>query len=261
MPSFIESLIKFFKIKYIVDYDDAIFHNYDKLNAKFYKKKFNGLLTNSSLVIVCNEYLYEFADKCGAKNVLLAPTVVDMKKYQKKSYSNISKDFRIWWVGSPSTTKYLYIIKNILEKISEKYPIKLVVMGGEELKDFLIPIEYHKWSFESENQILSSFDVGIMPLHKTKWEEGKCGFKLIQYMASGLPVIASCVGHNRKIVHQSFVDFDQERTEKVAFRRHEWNLTKSQWRYYFDQKWLNLVCKWSVQRDSAKHQVEFCLVS
>ena len=153
---------------------------------------------------MCNEYLQEFANKCGAKNVLLAPTVIDIKKYQKKSYSNINEEFRIGWVGSPSTTKYLYILKNILEKISKKYEITLVVIGGEELKNFNIPIEYHKWSYESENTILSSFDIGIMPLHKTKWEEGKCGFKLIQYMASGLPVIASCVGYNRKIVDKSF---------------------------------------------------------
>lgn len=200
MPSMIESIITLFNVKYIVDYDDAIFHNYDRFNSYFFRNKFNNLLQQSSLVVVCNEYLLDYANKCGARNIVQIPTVVDMDRYYQKQYSVIKKEFRIGWIGSPSTTKYLYILKNILEKISKKYDIKLVVIGGSELRDFNIPIEFHKWSENSENDILTTFDVGIMPLFETKWEQGKCGYKLIQYMASGLPVIASSFGFNKKVV-------------------------------------------------------------
>jgi glycosyltransferase involved in cell wall biosynthesis len=200
MPSVMESLITLFGVKYIVDYDDAIFHNYDRFNPYLFKNKFNKFLEKSSLVVVCNKYLSNYVNKCGAKNILHVPTVVNIERYRQKQYSVINSEFRIGWIGSPSTTKYLYIIKDVLENLSKRYNIKLVVVGGSEIENFNIPIEVHKWSEDTENAILATFDVGIMPLFDTKWERGKCGYKLIQYMASGLPVIASSIGFNKKIV-------------------------------------------------------------
>ena len=200
MPSFIESVITLFNVKYIVDYDDAIFHNYDRFKSNLFRKKFNTLLQKSSLVIACNEYLLSYARKCGANNTLQVPTVVDMNKYHQKEYGVINQEFRIGWIGSPSTTKYLYILKNVLEKISKKYNIRLVIIGGSELKNFNVPMEIHNWSEETENTLLQSLDIGVMPLFETKWEKGKCGYKLIQYMATGLPVIASNFGFNKKVV-------------------------------------------------------------
>jgi len=200
LPSIFESLITIFNVKYIVDYDDAIFHNYNHFNSYLFKNKFNNFLSNSSLVVVCNEYLSKCVADYGAKNIIQIPTVVDMKHYKHKQYENQSHEFRIGWIGSPSTSKYLYLIQDVLEKISKKHLIKLVIIGGSKLENFSVPIEHHEWSEITENEILMSCDVGIMPLHSTNWEKGKCGFKLLQYMASGLPVIASCVGFNRKLV-------------------------------------------------------------
>lgn len=200
MPSFFESIICHFGVKYIVDYDDDIFQNYDKFNSNFYKKKFNNFLQKSSLVVVCNDYLSNRVNFFGAKNIIKIPTVVDMLKYKKRSYSSDYMEFRIGWIGSPSTTKYLYIIKDVLEKLAVIYPIKLIVVGGTKLDNFNIPLELHEWSPNKENEIIETFDIGVMPLYKTQWEEGKCGYKLIQYMASGVPVIATCFGMNKEIV-------------------------------------------------------------
>jgi glycosyltransferase involved in cell wall biosynthesis len=200
MPSFFESIICYSGVKYIVDYDDDIFQNYDKFNSNFYKKKFHHLLQKSSLVVVCNDYLFERVNFIGAKNIIKIPTVVDMLKYKKRTYSKDYKEFRIGWIGSPSTTKYLYVIKDVLEKLALIYPIKLIVVGGTKLVNFNIPLELHEWSPNKENEIIETFDIGVMPLYKTRWEEGKCGYKLIQYMASGVPVIATCFGMNKEIV-------------------------------------------------------------
>lgn len=60
--------------------------------------------------------------------------------------------------------------------------------------------ENRVWSEMNEVSDIQAFDVGIMPLADTPWEQGKCGYKLIQYMACGIPVVASAIGANREIV-------------------------------------------------------------
>jgi glycosyltransferase involved in cell wall biosynthesis len=61
-------------------------------------------------------------------------------------------------------------------------------------------MEVRSWSESTEVADIQSFDIGIMPLFDEPWEKGKCGYKLIQYMACGIPVISSPVGINTKIV-------------------------------------------------------------
>ena len=254
MPSFVESIITIFNTRYIVDYDDAIFHNYDRFKSNLFKNKFNYFLRKSSLVVVCNEYLWDLVNKCGATNILQIPTVVDMKVYQQKEYIDEHKELRIGWIGSPSTSKYLYLLKDVLEKISKKYAIKLIVIGGSVLENFDVPLELHKWSKHSENDILKTFDIGIMPLKTTKWEEGKCGFKLIQYMASGLPIIASCVGFNRKIVDKNIgflANNDDEWEEALEYfiknrsqiQVYGKNARKKAEKFYALQSWSEVMLK------------------
>ncbi|MCF6236000.1 MAG: glycosyltransferase family 4 protein, partial [Gammaproteobacteria bacterium] len=90
-----------------------------------------------------------------------------------------------------------------------------VAVGASEdtLKE--LPIEVRPWSEESEVQLIQKFDIGIMPLEDSPWERGKCGYKLIQYMACGLPVVASPVGVNKKIV-------DHEVSGFLAHNLNEW---------------------------------------
>jgi glycosyltransferase involved in cell wall biosynthesis len=68
------------------------------------------------------------------------------------------------------------------------------------LPPIAVPVESHPWSEDSEGPVLATIHIGIMPLPDEPWERGKCGYKLIQYMACGRPVVASPVGVNQDIV-------------------------------------------------------------
>jgi len=203
MPAWIEELFAILKIPYIVDYDDAIFHNYD-LNKNvvirtFLKNKIDSVMKNSAMVIVGNDYLAERSRKAGAKRVEYLPSVVDLEKYPNTFFSN-KGIFTIGWVGSPITSHYLKLVMPALEDFCKKNVARVVLIGAKKKELSNIPVEYVSWSEGTEIKEIQKFDIGIMPLPDNEWERGKCGFKLIQYMASGKPVIGSPVGVNCKII-------------------------------------------------------------
>ena len=192
-----------------VDYDDAIFHNYDLSDNLYIKlflsQKIKFSMKMSAGVIAGNDYILNYAQNAGAKKVLKLPTVIDLDNYaiNPPSYKK-NNNFTIGWIGSPSTTKYLEIIKEPLARLALKIPIVLYLVGADinqEISIDNIEIVSIPWSELNEQKALKIFDVGVMPLYDNPWEKGKCAFKLIQYMASFLPVVASNVGMNAEIIN------------------------------------------------------------
>ncbi|HEY3475590.1 MAG TPA: glycosyltransferase, partial [Anaerolineales bacterium] len=109
--------------------------------------------------------------------------------------------FRIGWIGSPVTARYLDGIREVLVTLSQESRVKLILIGAGSVQPFAnVPVEADPWSEDIELRMSQKFDVGIMPLVDGPVERGKCGYKLIQYMASALPVVASPVGVNHEIV-------------------------------------------------------------
>lgn len=202
LPAIAEQLLRWMGKVVIVDYDDAIFHNYDLSNSvwtgKILNKKIDRVMACASLVTTGNEYLAQRARSAGAHNVMLLPTVVDFEKYKDAvDYSNDVPT--VGWIGSPYTAKYLLAISDALVQVHREIPFKLIVIGGD-FCDYRLMVECKEWSEIDEVKQISSFDVGIMPLPDSPWERGKCGYKLIQYMACGKPVVGSPVGVNTEIV-------------------------------------------------------------
>lgn len=206
LPATVEILFSWFRIKYVVDYDDAIFHNYDTHPNPVIKSilgnKIATVMKHSSLVVAGNNYLKEYAIKSLAKNVVVVPTVVDTSQYLVKDYSK-SKELIIGWIGSPTSFHNLDIIIPALKEICETYPVKIHLVGshggiGLDKYEVVIP-----WSEDNEVELIRGFDIGIMPLKDDKWQKGKCGYKLIQYMGCALPVIGSPVGANDDIIVES----------------------------------------------------------
>lgn len=192
---------------YALDFDDAIFHNYDQhrnpLVRRLFGRRLDRLMAGSALVVAGNPYLAQRARMAGAQRVEIVPTVIDLNRYDVHTRSVVSqaiKPVRIVWIGSPSTVQYLKVVEPALQQLAKSHTFVFRVIGGTGFKAPGVVVEEHQWQEDREVELLSECDIGIMPLVDSPFERGKCGYKLIQYMACGLPVVASPVGVNADIV-------------------------------------------------------------
>jgi glycosyltransferase involved in cell wall biosynthesis len=189
--------------RYVMDLDDAIFHNYD-MHAKAwvrraYGRKIDKLMRHASLVVAGNAYLAARAVDAGAKHVRVLPTVIDPARYASMTSMRPNEPVRVVWIGSMSTATYLQDITKALQAVAARHSVELLVIGASISIPGLV-CRCVPWQEDTETQAIAQGDIGIMPLRDSPWELGKCGYKLIQYMGCGLPVVASAVGANMAIV-------------------------------------------------------------
>lgn len=204
LPAWAESILSTLGVPYVVDYDDAIFHQYELHRSALVRRglgrKIDAVMRHAALVTAGNEYLAERARGAGAARVEVLPSVVDTTRYALEAGPRGSAPFTIGWIGSPSTAEYLRAVAPALAEVCADGGCRFVTVGAGLSGLDGVPLEARSWAEDREVADIQEFDVGIMPLPDGPWELGKCGFKLIQYMACGVPVVASPVGANRTIV-------------------------------------------------------------
>lgn len=186
----------------LFDFDDAIFTSPNgdrsRLAQRRVENRLRQVLTAASLVIAGNRYLCDYASQF-AKRVIHLPTVLDHQRYPAKILSR-SNEIIIGWIGHSVNHPYLAGLAEILQKIAKRFPIRLLVVADRDLVISGVHVENRRWSETTEIQDILDMDIGIMPMPDDPWSRGKCGFKAIQYMAAGIPVVCAAVGANNEIV-------------------------------------------------------------
>lgn len=210
LPATFERMIACLGSRYVVDYDDAVFHNYDRHANKYFRwalaGKIDRVMNGSSLVVAGNRYLAARAQMAGARWVETLPTVVDLDRYPNVGAKK-QNEFKLGWIGTPMTSSYLAYARSALVALTADKKTQVVAVGAGRNPIAGVDVEVRPWTEGEEVAEVQQFDVGIMPLPDGPWERGKCGYKLIQYMACAKPVVASAVGANIDIIQHGVNGF------------------------------------------------------
>ncbi len=218
-PVFEWILAKVLGKRIIYDFDDAIWMN-DGHDGNViwtwlkWRSKIRSICRWSWKISAGNDFLAEFARKYN-NSVVVMPTAVDTEVHRPLATSE-NKILRpddgvgtqndgkiiVGWTGSHTTMFYLNEIVPALKELEKKYDFEFHVISNKNPNLDLDSFRFIPWNKEREIEDLNAFDIGIMPLEDTEWAKGKCGFKLIQYGAMGIPSVASPVGVNKEIISE-----------------------------------------------------------
>lgn len=205
-PVFEWIVSRLWRKKMIFDFDDAIWipntsseNRLASMLKSFWKIKY--LCKWSHTVVGGNEYLCNYAKQYN-NNVVLIPTCVDMERMHNGVKEHKEGTVTIGWTGSHSTLPYLDEIIDVLMYAEKELNTKFILIANKKPELPLTNWEFINWNETTEIADLLKIDIGVMPLKDDNWSEGKCGFKLIQYLSLGIPAVASPVGVNKVIVDQ-----------------------------------------------------------
>jgi glycosyltransferase involved in cell wall biosynthesis len=195
--------------KLIYDFDDAVMYDNRRpaRAAHLRLQRFRRSAAHACLVLAGNEYLAEHARRYNTQ-VQVVPTGLDVNAYRAGMQRRDDGLVRLVWIGSGSTLKYLREIRPALEEVGRRFPNVVLRLVCDEFVNFgPLPVEKRRWSKDTEAADLSTSDIGLAPLPDDRFARGKCGFKILQYQAAGLPVVASPVGVNAQYVRDGVTGF------------------------------------------------------
>lgn len=202
-------LLRRYARKIIYDFDDAVMYpekNPERSDGKR-ARSFQRTARLADMVIAGNSYLAEHAKSCNA-DVQILPTGLDISAYNVRANPGSDGKIRLVWIGSKSTLPYLAEVKPALEEIGSRFENVVLRLISDEFFDLQnMQVEKNRWSEQTQIMDLLTSDIGLAPLPDNRFTRGKCGFKILQYAAAGLPVVASPVGVNAQYVRDTVTGF------------------------------------------------------
>ncbi len=210
-PPLIEWLItRIMRRPMLLDLDDATYISYisptyGKLAAALkWSGKTDSLIEWASIVTCGNRAIAEYATS-KQKRAMIIPTVVDADSFRPCQNQEERNHTVLGWIGTHSTFPYLESIFPVLGELAKQHNFRLKIVGSGRT-DVSFPdlkIENLEWKMDREIEDFQSIDIGLYPidasLYSGKWASGKSGFKAIQYMAVGVPYVATPVGASAEI--------------------------------------------------------------
>ena len=186
----------------VYDFDDAVFIRDDQAADPVSKTRLNRFartVTNANLVIAGTPILAAEALRY-TKQVTTLPSAVEFSGIPVKTWRNIPGPTVIGWVGGGGNLHHLLEIGESLRRLATEHPIELHVISNRELSLEGVNVRNIPWTLEGQAAAIANFDIGVMPLPMNRWTEGKCSYKALQYMAAGVPVVATGWGYNRHVI-------------------------------------------------------------
>jgi glycosyltransferase involved in cell wall biosynthesis len=199
-----ENFLFLFNKKVVYDIDDLIYLG-EKGGVNGLIENLKGkskpivLMKKAKHVIVCTPKLDEFVKQYNDHTTDISSTI-NTEVYKLKSDYSIKGKLVIGWSGSHSTSKYLYLLENQLKELNGRIDFKLLVIGDSNFNIDGLDIEAIEWNESTEVMDLSRIDIGLYPLPDEEWVYGKSGLKALQYMALGIPTIATAIGANFRVI-------------------------------------------------------------
>ena len=213
LPSWLLRRLKRGGRRIVFDYDDALYVVSPELDTglrglvrRWRVRRFTACLAASDLVTLENEPNREYTVRyCPSTLVITGP--IDTDRYQPAPRP-ATPDVVLGWIGSPSTAHYLKLLEPVLaELVRRGRRVALHLVGAGAYESAHVAVRSIPWELATEVQALATFDVGLMPLTDDPWARGKGGYKILQYMAMGIPTVASPVGINVEMLRHGKTGF------------------------------------------------------
>lgn len=218
LPIFKIDLLKLLNANIIFDFDDAIYladilkTEKHLLREGFFKNRFDHTINVSKHIIVENNYNKAYVDNINPNTTTIIGPIDTNRYVPARSIEGSVGDGKgkivIGWIGSPDTTKYLRRLDKVFMVLAQKFKgLEIMLIGASLYTIEGVNATFREWGLAKEVGYLQSFDIGIMPLDDDEWTRGKGGYKLLQYMAVGIPCVASPVEVNKDIIEDEVTGF------------------------------------------------------
>ncbi len=219
--------------KIVYDFDDSVMYRNSKAaipESNTRVKMFKNMVNASDHVIAGNQFLEDNTTPY-THNVTVIPSPIDMTLYPPKKYSEKNDNITLGWIGATGSIHYLEKMKPVFEALGKKYEdLRLKIICNVFFDCDNITVEKKLWSGQEEVADIQSLDIGLMPLLDDPWSHGKCGLKILQCLATGVPVVCSPAGINREIVedgvHGFWANTQEEWIEKLGILINDHDLRK-----------------------------------